>query len=265
MSRIIAQLVRGVLNAADQHGAKIKPTLRQSLSAQIEQMRAATNLDLSGPSVADTVMAALSDGRNPVEDPAVVHAIVRERLGSGETTAQLTDVARNQLTATVTENADAIVAAFQPAYNTAAAALTNNADVLRRAGIEDLEARALTRANVNVATAAATAREAIKTLNDINNALSPLLQTIGRLDGSPLARVVRIVEPGNATASELLRLPHGDPWAAVLAGFTVSLGTPSEIRERVAQANNATAHANHEASRDRVQEARAEQYARSNA
>lgn len=263
-TRIISQSTATLLRAADRHGAKIAPKLRATIQTQIEAVDGVTGLDLSGPTTAQAVMTAISEGRNPVEDTAVLHAIVRDQLGSGETTAQLADTAREILLATITNNIDDIVGAFRTAFNDAGIELTKHADTLRESGIEDLEARALTRANLTNATAAVKAREAIARINDIENAVNPVLVSIGRLDGTPLGRIVRFVEPGTATAHDLLRLTPATPWTAATAGLTVSLATPGEISDRVARANANLASANREASRDHAQEARAAEYARLN-
>ena len=48
------------------------------------------------------------------------------------------------------------------------------------------------------------------TLNEITNAPTPLLVTVGRLDGTPLGLIVRFIDPGDAPAAELLRLVRAD-------------------------------------------------------
>ena len=129
------------------------------------------------------------------------------------------------------DSAAAIIGAFKPRYAELGRLLAEDHATLTAAGVTDLDhARLSVRAGTEPARAHARALETISTLSMIDNALDQL-RALGGADGTPVGRVVRIVDAPGVAASELRRLGlNPSAWEIVGRGWTLDLATPRRQR-----------------------------------
>lgn len=237
MSRIIVTTARKTLALADELGATIAPDVRDRLARELALSESADRLDVTGPSLADATRAALAAGRDPLTDQAVAAAVTRQALAQLASSGALAEIARQAVAALVAEHRDDLVAAFQPAYTEAADQLATEHAIITGAGIDDLDDPTLINAGMTVTSAYARARQADHTLRRIGDAVAALLVATGRMEGTPVGVVARLVDAPGATADDLIRLgKNPTPWQILSAGYRPSIATPSEAAERYARA-----------------------------
>lgn len=184
-------------------------------------------------------IAALEAGTDPATDPRV-QAITTARALTGDATlrdglaAVLTDGLRNACRA----EAEALVEVWRPAFDRAAATLTDAHRVLGDIALDDHAAVVrLGPAGTEAWADATDAATTIATIHDGWAALAALLT------GSPVAKRHRLLAiadiDANTWLEENMDNRPADPWAAVVDGFTLDLPTIDGHRRRVAAVDGA--------------------------
>ncbi|WP_347757312.1 hypothetical protein [Agrococcus sp. ProA11] len=242
-ARILPDIATNVLKAADDHRATIPAALRKRIEQQIQLIDDASSIDLGSVSVGEALADAITEGRDPLTDPAVQRAALAKQLSNMTAFEGLSNAARDRLTATLRENIDQLVTVFQKPYADAGQALTDAYATLTAAGIHDLASPDIQRASLEVAAANVTARTAITALEQIDLSIGQLIYALGlsnaartgkthaRFDTGDLSRAE--VEAGQTTRTKVTH------WEGVRRGYTISLATPAETEERVEKANAA--------------------------
>jgi hypothetical protein len=256
-TRHLQHAVRGYLATADAHNIELPADIR----ADVEQ--ALTVIDtisapLDGPSFEDALTTALLNGTDPFTDPAVIGGLVSRELHSTGTQTRVIEKASARLWQIVVTNADALIAPFQPPFNAAGEAFTTAHAKLTAAGITGLDDDTIKRSPLTVAKANLDARAALEALRTIENATASILLATDRLPSSPISKLNRLADTGDALADELRALGKSPSyWEIVNAGHTISLATRTEAEQRRAHAYEEQDRAGVESRRDYAQEARA--------
>lgn len=234
--RNLPPTIRNIYKVATRHKITIPADIRRDLDKAMNVIDRAESATFDGPTIGEAVTAALMAERNPVTDNAVQLAIVRDRLQSTQTISQIVGTATGTLYDATLKHLDRIVEVFKPVFNKAGETFTEAVEQLTAAGITKLDGTG--GSNLDLARANIQAREAAEIMQEIGGATGSLLVAVGRLNGTPLGTKVNRIDTGDTPAVEILNtLQHSsNPWDAVVAGYTISLATPTETDDRAAHA-----------------------------
>lgn len=237
--RIFPITVRQLLAAADKHNVTIPPKLRNQIDKDIHIIDLVSEMNFKdGPTIAEALVDALAGDRDPFSDPAVQAAMTRETIANRHSFGGLTEAARVRLLETVTASVEDIVESFKPAFNKAGAKLATAHATLTSAGVPTPDAPEVMNRSLPIAAASIDARNTLETIREIWSVIDLVLNATGRSSGAAGGRTAQIIDTGDATSGEVRQLEQGrkaDPWAALNAGYTISLATPTEVKERVAR------------------------------
>lgn len=234
--RALPPTIRRLYDAADKLKITIPADIRRDLDKPLTVVDRAETAVFDGPAIGEAVTAAFMADRDPVTDPAVLEAIVRDKLNATQTINQIVETGSYALHDASLKHLDRIVEAFKPTYDKAGAAFTEAVERLTAAGITELDGAgggSLELARLNIQ-----AREAAATMQTIATATGSLIVTVGRVNGTPVGAMVNRLDTGDTAAVELINTlrPGWTTWDAVNAGYTPSLATPTEADNRAARA-----------------------------
>ncbi|MGM1029419.1 MAG: hypothetical protein ACQEWM_06030 [Actinomycetota bacterium] len=253
-ARVLPYLTCTALKTADEHRITIPATLRKMIEQQLTLIDDAGSITLGTVSISEALVDAITAGRDPLDDPAVQRAALAAQLSTMTAFGSIANTARDRLAATLRDNIDELVNAFQKPYAKAGQELAKAHAILTDAGIDDLDNPAIQRAGLDIATANVNAVSAIHTLEEIDSAIGTLISSLSLANASRTGNTHSRFDTGDASGSEVearrstsTKVTH---WEGVSRGYTVSLATPNETRERVDHANAIQAQA------DRAQDQR---------
>lgn len=235
--RSLPHMLRRLFAAYTQYGVKPPKVAAEldeliTVAETIERTRFA-------PEPLDVVVAtSIREGRDPVDDPAVLRSIVASHLAGLTGAGALGSAARAEVAGVAKVAVDDLIEPLQAPFAEAGAKFTAAHTVLTAAGITGLRDRVLATASLPVATAGVEARTAEATMRTIAEATAQVLMQLDLWDATPIGVRVRTVDTGDAGSTAILRaLPATghDAWAAANAGYTHSLATPTEQAERYAR------------------------------
>lgn len=238
ISRVFPIAVRQTLAAATKFSATIDPDLHEEIETKLGLITEAAALTFEGATVAEAVNDALAAGRDIPSDAGVRDAYFRAELRRLRDSDQLAEIARYRLYVAVVSNIDAIVEGFKPTYDAAGERVAAAHTVITAHGIANIADSGIMSAGLEVARANVEAREALAVIHAIDAALTMILSATNTLNESPISSIVRMADTGTASSDDIRRQGRTlTPWEAVTAGYTISLATPAEARERVARAD----------------------------
>lgn len=234
--RNLPHLIRKLYDTAEKHKVTIPAAIRKDLDTHLEVIKRAESATFTGETIGAAVISALMADRDPVTDPNVQAAIVRDRMNSTQTINQIVETSTTMLHSAIREHMEEIFEAFKPAYNKAGATFTDAVQQLHEAGFSNTAEGG--HPNLELARANLDAREAETTITTLHQAITTLLVTAGSKNGTPLGRMVDRLDTGDAPSYQILNtLTQGwTLWDAVVAGYTISLATPNETDDRAAHA-----------------------------
>lgn len=233
-ARLVEMTVRNLLKTADEVGAKIKPTLRKDITARFDLLTAANTVDLNGPSVPDAMADALLAKRDPMADPAVREAVIRQQLQNQQ--AGLSISAGEKLERLIADHIDELVDAFKPVYDANGAELGKAHAVMKERGVPEIDSALVASSDMEAAAANYAARNAREILRSIDVVIHPLLSLFSRINGANTGRVLQFADAGDATTGTIMQKLRYDHWTALEAGFTIRLANPTDTMARVEHA-----------------------------
>jgi hypothetical protein len=223
-------MIDQTFKAAEQLGVKIPETLdteRRKLADLAEKVRHyAVNADLP-----DAVLNSLAAGRDPATDPAVIEVVVRRSL------SEITDGLEWQLAIRVQtladDHADELLSLFDEPFKRAATTIEQAADQLGDVSLDDT-ATVLARGGDAAGTWAA-AQNAVSTIDTIVTTRKVLGNLARRLEVDPRYRLLALADvPPDVFLDEQLGGTTLGPWDIARRGWTLSLATPTVLRQRIA-------------------------------
>ncbi len=241
--RYLPTAVRTLITTADQLKVALPKTARADLIHALDVIDKATSMNDLSSDVPAAVFNALDAGNDPTSDPEVIAAAVRAQIGNQAVYSQVIDRASVNLVDTVRLHIDGIFDTFKPAYDKAGVQLEEAHAILTSHGIDSLDRTdQIATAGLDVARANLQAREATVLLDQITNPLTQLLVASELTPGSYLGLAFTTVDTGDAPAVAVRQsMGHKtklSPWAALSAGYTLSLANTGAVIERVRHAND---------------------------
>lgn len=236
--RLLPSAIRLVLQTADELQVKLPAVIRDDLDSHMALINNVAETSFAGQSIAQAVNEAVLAGNDPVDDPAVQAAFIRDRVCELQNVGALNSAALDMLHASVRPALDAIFDAFKPAFDTAGTQLTEAHAVFVSNGLTEMDDTQIASSGIDVAQANLDARRSIETMRRIRNVLDAVEAALGKIgSGNGVSRAAMTIDPGDTPATEMRRfLGAITPWEALNAGYTISLASPTEQRARVARA-----------------------------
>lgn len=251
-TRAAINQVRSTLTSIERLGGSIPKNASAKINQALDAAESAQRWgrDSDPTPLTRAALDAISAGRDPLEDPEVLRAVVGDRIQTSM--PAILELAGTRVQAVAAEHIDDLIHAFDAPFDTAAARLSAGRDWLAGRGItHDSDPAAVLNLGPEAAAKWADAGAAVETLTRIRNVIVPLLVMLEVHIPQPVLTYVDPTGHDITDVGALGRNPHW--WAALDAGMSLSLAGRDEAHERMSRAHD---------ERDRRQRAAATESAR---
>lgn len=232
--RLIPNATKQFLKTLDATGAKLPKSLHAEINKRLENANTIGDYRLKEQSIADALHDAITDGRDPLTDPAVQRAALVSTLSGSDAISGLADAAHRRLGDVVTENIDTLITALKGPFDAAGKQLADAHATIKSAGLSSFDDPSIIQSRSGeVVTAGAQARVATDTLTKLDNALNPLLNATDTRSRVGESHPAFRFDMGDHAFQGIRRLTY---WDALDRGYTISLATRAEKAARIQRA-----------------------------
>lgn len=224
---------RTIVDATQAVGAKLPASVARTHQTTISALSALHDIYPKG-GLAPAVASALRAGRDPATDPEVQRIHLAMQLGEHGISAGVENILIEETRQAFHTHADAIVQAWATPFTKAAGVLAQAFN--RLGGIDLTDTGAVVQQGGDAAEVWGKAQTASQTLSTIASAWISLVEftRTANLDQRYPALRLAAVDAETWRALELER-KRVSAWDLVISGLPLSLPTPIQYRERVAQ------------------------------